>query len=105
VKTDMPLGLLRANSDTMAARLKILAHPERLMMLCRIADEEVTVGELVELTGLSQSAVSQHLGKFRDLGLVSVRRDGQAKFYRLVDEEVKQIIGALWDICQARVAK
>jgi len=99
---DMPLDLLRANSQAMALRLAIMAHSERLVMLCRMADEEVTVGELVELTGLSQSAVSQHLARFRDQGLVHVRRAGQARHYRLVDEDVRQIIEALWRICQAR---
>ena len=102
MKTDLPIDLLRANSEAMAGRMKILAHPERLLMLCRISDEEVTVGELVELTGLAQSAVSQHLAKFRDMGLVSVRREGKAKLYRLVDDDVRQIIAALWAICRAR---
>src|SRR5690606_6444329 len=58
MKTDLSIDLLRANSEAMAGRLKLLAHPERLLMLCRISDEEVTVSELVELTGLAQSAVS-----------------------------------------------
>lgn len=94
-----PLELLRANSEKMANRLRVLSHPERLLMLCRMADDEVTVGELIELTGMSQSAVSQHLAKFRDMGLVSVRPEAQARYYRLVDEDVRQIIAALWEIC------
>lgn len=94
-----PLELLRTNSEKMANRLRVLSHPERLLMLCRMADDEVTVGELIELTGMSQSAVSQHLAKFRDMGLVSVRPEAQARYYRLVDEDVRQIIAALWEIC------
>jgi DNA-binding transcriptional ArsR family regulator len=104
MKKDMPLDLLRANSADMAGRLKILSHPERLLMLCRMADEEVTVSELVELTGLSQSAVSQHLAKFRDCGLVAVRRQGQARHYLLADDDVRKIIQALWAICQENEA-
>jgi DNA-binding transcriptional ArsR family regulator len=102
---DLPIDLLRANSEAMAGRLRLLAHPERLLMLCRMSDEDVTVSELVRLTGLAQSAVSQHLARFRDMGLVSVRREGRAKYYRLVDDDVRQIIGALWEICQARQAE
>ena len=83
----------------MAERLKVLSHPERLLMLCRMSDDEVTVSELVELTGMSQSSVSQHLAKFRDRGLVSVRRDAQARHYRLVDEQTREIINALCDVC------
>ena len=101
MKKVFPLDQLRANSEAMAARLKILSHPERLLMLCRMADDEVTVGELVELTGMSQSAVSQHLAKFRDLGMVSVRPNAQTRHYRLVDDDVRQIIVALWEICQS----
>ena len=99
---DLPLDLLRANSEAMAERLRIMSNPDRLLMLCRMSDEEVTVGELVELTGLSQSAVSQHLAKFRDSGLVSVRRDAQARHYRLIDEDVRKIIATLCTICETR---
>jgi DNA-binding transcriptional ArsR family regulator len=95
----MPLDLLRANAGSMAEKLKLLSHPERLLMLCRMSDGEVTVTELVELTDLSQSAVSQHLAKFRDCGLVAVRRNAQARHYRLADEDVRQILLALCDIC------
>lgn len=103
MKTSIPLDILRENSEAMANRLRILSHPDRLLMLCRMSDEEVTVGELVELTGMSQSAVSQHLAKFRDMGLVTVRPDAQARYYKLVDNDVRQIIVALWEICQAGI--
>ncbi len=101
MKATISLDVLRSNSEAMASRLRILGHPERLLMLCRMADNEVTVGELVALTGMSQSAVSQHLAKFRELGLVSVRPDAQSRHYRLVDDDVRQIIVALWEICLA----
>ena len=96
---EIPLEIMRANSEVMAERLKMLSHPDRLLMLCRMSDEEVTVSELVELTGMSQSAVSQHLARFRECGLVNVRPHGQARHYRLVDEDVRAIIHALCDIC------
>lgn len=100
MKENMPLEIMRANSEAMASRLRMLSHPDRLLMLCRMSDHEVTVGELVELTGMSQSAVSQHLAKFRDSGLVSVRPNAQARHYKLVDEDVRKIIEALWTICE-----
>ena len=89
MRRKIPLQIMRTNADAMAERLKLLSHSERLLMLCRMAGDEVTVSELVELTGMSQSAVSQHL----------VRRDAQARYYTLVDEEVHKIIDALCDIC------
>lgn len=102
---DLPIEFMRANSEAMAARLKLLAHPDRLLMLCRMTDEEVTVGQLVDLTGMSQSAVSQHLAKFRDCDLVAVRPDAQTRYYRLVDGEVRKIIEALCAICLEQLEK
>jgi ArsR family transcriptional regulator len=55
------LAELKANASMMAARLKVMSHPERLLMLCRMDEGEVSVNELVAMTGLSQSGVSQHL--------------------------------------------
>jgi DNA-binding transcriptional ArsR family regulator len=98
--TDLPFDLLRSNSAAMASRLRILGHPERLLMLCRMAGGEVTVSELIELTGLSQSAVSQHLSKFRDCGLVTVRRAGSARHYRLDDDHIRVILGTLCEFCE-----
>lgn len=98
----LSLETLREYSGVMAERLRMLSHPDRLMMLCRMSDDEVTVGEMVELTGLSQSSVSQHLARFRDKGVVAVRPDAQSRHYRLVDPETRDIIAALCKICEAR---
>ncbi|OYY67591.1 helix-turn-helix transcriptional regulator [Sphingomonas sp. 28-63-12] len=74
-----------------------LAHRDRLIMLCRMSNGEVSVGELVTLTGLPQSSVSQHLAVLREAGTVGVRADAQSRFYRLVDSQVAGIIAALCD--------
>jgi len=92
---------LKANAAKMAARLRIMSHPERLLMLCRLEEGEASVGELIGLTGLSQSAVSQHLAMLRDEGLVSIRGEAQTRFYRLNDPTVRSIIHALCDICSS----
>ena len=97
----MPADLteLKANAATMAARLKLMSHPERLLMLCRMDEGEVSVSELVELTGLSQSAVSQHLAMLRDEDVVSTRGEAQTRFYSLKDRIVRGIIHALCELC------
>lgn len=64
---------LKANSVAFAARLKLMSHPERLLMLCRMDEGEVSVSEVVAMSGLSQSSVSQHLAMLRDGGVVSIR--------------------------------
>jgi ArsR family transcriptional regulator, virulence genes transcriptional regulator len=93
------LTQLKSNAGMMAARLKLMSHPERLLMLCRMDEGETSVTELVELTGLSQSAVSQHLALLRDEGVVGTRGEVQTRYYSLHDPQVRAIIHALCDIC------
>lgn len=100
----MPLG---RDADVMARVLKMLANPERLKMLCRMGMSDLdnglrpTVGEMVELTGLSQSRVSQHLALLRESGVVAPQREGQTVRYRLVDPRVRAVMEALCDLCEA----
>ena len=94
------LSELKANSAAMAARLKLLSHPERLLMLCRMDEGEASVSALVALTGLSQSSVSQHLALLREEGVVSIRGEAQTRFYRLSDRIVSGIIHALCELCE-----
>ena len=89
----------------MAARLKLLSHPERLLMLCRMEESEVSVGELVALTSLSQSSVSQHLALLRKAGVAQVRGEAQTHYYRLADPVVRAIIHALCAICPPPAGK
>lgn len=90
---------IMANADRVATRLKLLGHPERLMMLCRMAEGEVSAGELVALSGLSQSAASQHLALMRDEGIVSTETRRQSRVYSLVDPTIRAVINALCEVC------
>ncbi|MES2492931.1 MAG: metalloregulator ArsR/SmtB family transcription factor [Pseudomonadota bacterium] len=94
------LSELKANAVQMAGRLKLMSHPERLLMLCRMDEGEVPVNELVTLTGLSQSAASQHLALLREEGVVSIRRAAQTRFYSLSDPIVRGVIHALCELCE-----
>lgn len=93
------LSELKTNAGKMAGRLRLMSHPERLLMLCRMDEGEVSVNELVELTGLSQSAVSQHLAMLREEGVVSIRGEAQTRYYSLYDPIVRGIIHALCELC------
>lgn len=79
-------------ADEASEFLKSLANPIRLRILCLIADQEVSVGELVGQLNVRQSVVSQHLTLLRKDGLVRTRRQGQTIRYALADERV---IGAM----------
>ena len=93
------LSELKDNASAMAQRLKIMSHAERLLMLCRMDEGEASVNELVELSGLSQSAVSQHLALLREAQVVSTRSEAQTRYYSLKDPQVRAIIPALCEIC------
>ncbi len=67
---------------TAACMAQVLSSPTRLKLLKLVETEELCVCELAELLAISQPAVSQHLSKLRQAGLVSERRAGQMSFYR-----------------------
>jgi len=82
-----------------AQLLKLLANQNRLMILCRlVAEREMPVGELADAIGLSQSALSQHLAKMREEGLVATRREAQTVFYRIADRDVRRVLTLLKNI-------
>jgi DNA-binding transcriptional ArsR family regulator len=89
-------GLASRAADA-AATLKLIANEQRLLLLCRLSQGESAVSELVELTGLSQSAVSQHLARLREGGMVRTRREATTVFYRVADQGVHDLIGMLCD--------
>ncbi|MBC8367843.1 winged helix-turn-helix transcriptional regulator [bacterium] len=74
-----------------SALCKIMSNPRRVKILRLLEKGELSVGEIVEETGLRKAAVSQNLAPMRKLGLVDFRRDGQKIFYSL---RAKKVIGA-----------
>ncbi len=78
--------------------LKAMSNQHRLLVLCHLLDGEKRVAELEKLTGLSQSALSQHLAKLRSLRLVATRRNAQNIYYSLASYEVDQVIHLLRDL-------
>ncbi len=80
-----------------AARLKILSHPKRLILLCHMAEGEQSVGSLAQLTGMRDAAVSQQLMLLRKDGVVDVRREAQMAYYRLHDPDMAAILAFLYE--------
>jgi DNA-binding transcriptional ArsR family regulator len=97
---DMTIEQMRDQAEGLARNLRTMANPARLVMLCRMSEGEASVGELTEVTGLAQSAVSQHLALLREAGAVSVRADQQSRLYSIADPQVRQIFDALCSACQ-----
>ena len=89
---------MRAHAHDAARLLKTLSNSSRLMVLCSLAQGEMSVGEINERVPLSQSALSQHLAVLRRDGVVQTRRSAQAIYYRLADGPAGQVIETLHDI-------
>jgi DNA-binding transcriptional ArsR family regulator len=88
-----------ARAAEAARLLKLLANERRLLILCRlVAEREMSVGALSAAVELSQSALSQHLAKMREEGLVATRRDAQTVMYRIADRNVSRVLKLLKDI-------
>jgi len=87
---------MRKHATDVARLLKAMGNESRLMILCALAGNEQSVGELNERVDLSQSALSQHLAILRRDGLVSTRRESQTIYYSLLDTEAAQLIRFLY---------
>lgn len=92
---------MRRNADEAARLLKMLANGQRLRVLCLLAGGELSVREINERVDLSQSALSQHLAKLRDEGLVATRRESQTIYYCISSEPAQRIISSLCEIYRA----
>jgi DNA-binding transcriptional ArsR family regulator len=90
---EMTLG---EKSQEVAALLKQLSHPQRLMILCSLLDQDLSVGEIERACGASQSSVSQFLKAMKSEGLVESERSGKLVFYRIKDKRVVKIIQSLY---------
>jgi len=94
----LDLDAMRRNAAAAAGLMRMLSHEARLAVLCELVNGERTAGDLVESSGLSQSALSQHLAKLREEGLVVTRREAQSIHYRLADPKAARVVALLHDI-------
>ena len=79
--------------------LGLLSNAQRLQIVCHLSQaEELSVGELWKHTDLSQSALSQHLAKLRDAGLVTTRREQQTIYYRIARSDVAKLLHTLHEL-------
>ena len=89
---------MASRASEVAALLKTLAHPVRLMLACALAEGEFSVGELEQKVGVHQPTLSQHLGILREADIVETRREAKQIFYRLTERKAALLIQALYEI-------
>ncbi|EGQ8139803.1 metalloregulator ArsR/SmtB family transcription factor [Vibrio cholerae] len=89
---------MKKNAEEVAELLRVMAHPERLMVLCQLTQSEMGVGQLQQGSTLSQSAFSQHLTVLRKHGIIQARKESQQVFYRLADSRITVLIQSLQNV-------
>ena len=87
---------LRDNAAQASQLLTALSHPDRLMLLCRLAEGERSVSELEPLVEVYQPSLSQQLGILRREGLVSSRREGKQMFYQVANPDALAVLHVLY---------
>ena len=103
---------MATGSDTLITReedierasrsLKAMSHPLRLKILCTLGDQEISVQDIVEQVGTSQSNISQHLAILRDKGILASRKDANRVYYRVGDGRTLRLIGMMREVFCSR---
>lgn len=94
----MDVKEVERNIEVAVNLLKALSNEKRLLIICALYKGEKSVGELEEIVGLSQSALSQHLARLRRDGLVNTRRNAQTIYYSMNDKATEAVLKCLYDI-------
>lgn len=96
---------LRQAADEAVGTLKLLANPERLLLLCQLSQGEFSVGELEEQLAIHQPTLSQQLGVLRTQGVVGTRREGKNIYYSVADPALLEILAVLYRLYCPKDAK
>ena len=86
------------NIEEASAAMQAMAHPLRLKILCLVGNQELSVLEIVEAVGTTQSNISQHLGVLRDHGILVARKEANRVFYRIEDPRILKMISLTREI-------
>lgn len=84
--------------DRASRSLKAISHPLRLKILCVLGDKEVSVQDIVDNVGTSQSNISQHLAILRDKGILASRKDANRVYYRVGDYRTLRLISMMQEV-------
>jgi DNA-binding transcriptional ArsR family regulator len=99
---DLDIETLRRSAAEACGLLKVLANPDRLLLLCQLTQGELCVSGLASATGIAQPSLSQQLTVLRHNGLVSTRREGKQVHYSLASHQAMEIMQVLYSLyCQA----
>ena len=96
----MKEALLTRDDDIRRAAqsIKAMAHPLRLKILCLLGNQSVSVQEIVDVCGTTQSNISQHLAILRTKGILGCRKESNRVYYFIDDQRTLQLIQLMRDV-------
>ena len=92
----LDLEKMRTSADKACRLMKVLSNPDRMMLLCQLAQGEKRVGELEEILGIVQPTLSQQLTVLRDEELVVTRREGKNIYYQIASPQAMAVMEVLF---------
>ncbi|MCK5890049.1 MAG: winged helix-turn-helix transcriptional regulator [Methylococcales bacterium] len=87
-----------ADINRAARCLKAMSHPLRLKILCVLGTQSISVQDIVEEVGTSQSNISQHLAILREKDILGYKKEANRVYYYIDDERMLQLISMMRDV-------
>ncbi len=94
----MKIEKMKAKCSDVLTIVKALSHPQRLMIMCYLAEGEKNVSEIQALCEISQSQISQFLNRMQREKLLKIRKEGNFVFYSIADKKVMKLIKSMQNI-------
>ena len=95
---NIDIDSMRAAASKACGLMKVLANPDRMLLLCHISQGELCVSDLEQATGIRQPTLSQQLTVLREEGLVATRREGKQIFYNMASDEALAVMQVLYEL-------
>ena len=98
MNTDLEITSMRDSAELVVGVLKSLANTDRLLILCHLAQQELNVSQIEEITDIKQPTLSQQLMMLRKSDVVTTRRDGKQIYYSIKDANLVQVLNTLYQL-------
>lgn len=98
MNTDLEITTMRDSAELVVGVLKSLANTDRLLILCHLAQQELNVSQIEEITDIKQPTLSQQLMMLRKSDVVTTRRDGKQIYYSIKDANLVQLLNTLYQL-------
>ncbi len=98
MNSDLEISNMRDSANVVVGVLKSLANTDRLLILCHLAQMELNVSEIEQITQINQPTLSQQLMMLRKSDVVTTRRDGKQIYYSIKDQNLITVLQTLYEL-------